>query len=54
VRVQNECDRFHQGAFDRIRVECVCDVGLCAQTHMSEFECKPVYVIEGTVVRSIT
>ena len=53
MRDQNACDRSYINAFDRIRAECVCDVGLCARTNASEFECRPVSAIEHIVVRSI-
>jgi hypothetical protein len=33
--------------------ECVCNVGLCARTHVSEFERKPASAIERTVVHLI-
>jgi hypothetical protein len=67
MRLLNECGQSHQGALDHTRVGpctvcvvrsysecvCVCDVGLCVRTKVSEFECKPVSTIERIVVCSI-
>jgi hypothetical protein len=48
VNAHNACDRSYIRAFDHIHAECVCVVGLCAQTNASEFERRPVFAIERT------
>jgi hypothetical protein len=52
---------FWMSSIDRTKVrsiaflqECVCDVGLCTRTNVSEFDRKPESAIKRIVVRSIT
>jgi hypothetical protein len=50
--LKNTCDQMYVHAFERMRVECVCVIGRYARTNASEFERRPVSVIERTYVHS--